>query len=109
MGRIPAAANAATLLVELSGDAIKPERVADVALGVRLRAYGFERYKTKRRDDEQQAARSGSSSPSAMFRPRKKRLPHASAVAEGVLIARDLVNEPANVLTRKSLPIAPAA
>ena len=31
---------------------VKPERAADLALGVRLRAYAFDRYKTKRKDDE---------------------------------------------------------
>src|SRR5208337_3416315 len=53
MGRIPPAAASATLLVDLPGGAIKPERGADIALGVRLRAYAFEHYKTKRRDDEE--------------------------------------------------------
>ena len=35
---------------------IKPERIADIALGVSLRAYAFERYKTKRKDGEEKAA-----------------------------------------------------
>ncbi len=34
---------------------MKPERVADIALGVRLRAYAFDRYKTKRKEDEERA------------------------------------------------------
>ena len=53
MGRIPPAATNATILVDLPGGAIKPQATADIALGVQLRAYAFERYKTKRRDDEQ--------------------------------------------------------
>ena len=53
MGRVPAAANLATVLVDLPGGMVRPERAADVALGVQLRAYGFERYKTKRKDDEE--------------------------------------------------------
>jgi leucyl aminopeptidase len=99
MGRIPAAANAATLLAELSGDAIKPERVADIALGVRLRAYEFERYKTKRRDDVQQAGEVKVTVVAGNVAGVKKAFAACEAVAEGVLIARDLVNEPANVLT----------
>jgi leucyl aminopeptidase len=99
MGRIPAAANAATLLAELSGDAIKPERVADIALGVRLRAYAFERYKTKRRDDEQQAGEVKVTVAAGNVAGAKKAFAACEALAEGVLIARDLVNEPANVLT----------
>src|SRR5215467_13362477 len=48
MGKIPAAAGDATLIADLPGGAFKPERAADLALGVELRAYSFERYKTKR-------------------------------------------------------------
>ena len=51
MGRIPAAAGEATILADLPGGSLKPERVADLALGVQLRAYTFDRYKTKRKDD----------------------------------------------------------
>ena len=35
--------------------AIKPDQVADIALGARLRAYAFDRYKTKRKEDEERA------------------------------------------------------
>ena len=34
---------------------MKPEHVADFALGVRLRAYTFDRYKTKRKEGEEPA------------------------------------------------------
>jgi leucyl aminopeptidase len=98
MGRIPAAASAAMLLADLPGGAIKPERTADVALGVRLRAYAFERYKTKRRDDEQQADEVKVTVATGNVAGMKKAFAGCEAVGEGVLIARDLVNEPANVL-----------
>src|ERR1700704_614111 len=52
MGKIPPAARDAVLVADLPGDAYKPERTADMALGVQLRAYAFERYKTKRKDEE---------------------------------------------------------
>src|SRR5437667_6490133 len=51
MGQVPAAAAEATIVADLPGGAVKPERAADMALGVRLRAYAFDRYKTKRKDD----------------------------------------------------------
>jgi leucyl aminopeptidase len=97
MGRIPAAASEATIIADLPGG-IKPDRIADIALGVELRAYSFERYKTKRKEGEEKAAQlkvkiavAGVAAVEKAFAPR-------GAVAGGVAIARDLVNEPANVL-----------
>ena len=55
MGKIPASATAATIVAELSGGALKPDQVAELALGIRLRAYAFDRYKTKRKDEEERA------------------------------------------------------
>src|SRR4249920_2920424 len=98
MGRIPAAAAEVTILVDLPGGSLKPDRVADLALGVQLRAYTFDRYKTKRKEGEEKAAQikvtiavAGVAAVEKAFAPR-------GAVASGVVIARDLVNEPANVL-----------
>ena len=98
MGKIPAAAGDATILVDLPGGALKPDRIADLALGVQLRAYAFDRYKTKRKEAEERPAQvkvtiavAGVAAVEKAFAPRR-------AVADGVVIARDLVNEPANVL-----------
>ena len=44
------------MFAELPGGAMKPEQAADLAQGVRLRAYAFDRYKTKRKDDEKPPA-----------------------------------------------------
>ena len=98
MGRIPPSANRATLLVDLPGGALKPQRIAAIALGAELRAYGFERYKTKRKEDEQQASEIKLTIASAAVAAAKKAFEACRTVGEGVLIARDLVNEPANVL-----------
>jgi leucyl aminopeptidase len=97
MGKLPASAEAATVLAELPDGAMSAEQAADLAQGARLRAYAFDRYKTKRKDDE----RTGSvtlgiavADPPAVraaFRSRE-------AVADGIDMARDLVNEPANIL-----------
>jgi leucyl aminopeptidase len=103
MGRIPAAAASATLLADLPGGAIKPERTADIALGAQLRAYAFERYKTKRKDDEQQAGEVKVTIATGNVAGAKKAFAACAAVGGGVLIARDLVNEPANVLTPEEL------
>src|SRR2546430_5813763 len=57
MGKIPAAVSDATLIADLPGGAFKPERAADLALGAQLRAYEFERYKTKRKEEEEKSAK----------------------------------------------------
>jgi leucyl aminopeptidase len=63
-----------------------------------LRAYSFDRYKTKRNDDDAKPASAlvtiGVAEPGAT----RKAWVAREAVAEGVVLARDLVNEPANIL-----------
>jgi leucyl aminopeptidase len=98
MGKIPAAAGVATIIADFPGGAVKPERIADIALGVRLRAYAFERYKTKRKDDEEKSAEVAVTIATAGAAAVEKAFASRSAVANGVTIARDLVNEPANIL-----------
>src|ERR1043165_1828555 len=55
-GRLPASAGEATVLLELGSGAVKADAAADVALGASMRAYTFDRYKTRRKDrsEEQQ-------------------------------------------------------
>jgi leucyl aminopeptidase len=98
MGKIPASANAATILADLPGGGIKADRVADIALGVELRAYSFERYKTKRKDNEDKPAEVKVTIAVAGVAAVEKAYVSRGAVASGVTIARDLVNEPANIL-----------
>jgi leucyl aminopeptidase len=98
MGKVPAAASEVTILAELPGGALKPEQAADVALGARLRLYAFDRYKTKRNDDD---AKPGSANVTiGVAEPGATRKAWAArdAVADGVVLARDLVNEPPNIL-----------
>ena len=69
-------------------------RVEELALGMTLRAYEFDAYKTKDSDsaDEIVIAHTKSDEAEAAFAP-------LYAVADGVRMTRDLTNEPANVLT----------
>ena len=72
---------------------------ADFALGLRLRAYRFDKYKTRRKDLEDNGAEPpdfviGSSHAVAARAAGQERF----AIAEGVELARNLVNEPPNVL-----------
>jgi leucyl aminopeptidase len=72
---------------------------ADFALGLRLRGYRFDKYKTRKKDSEDNGAETpdfviGSSHAAAARVAAQERF----AVAEGVELARNLVNEPPNVL-----------
>ncbi len=76
---------------------------AEFALGARLRAYRFEKYKTKKVDAEE-SDREPMSLTIAVAAPEAARAAHLAreAVAEGVEMARTLVNEPPNVLFPES-------
>jgi leucyl aminopeptidase len=98
MGKVPPSASRVTLIADLPGHEFKPEEVADLALGVRLRAYSFDRYKTKQKEGEERAKETRIAIAVAGAAAVQKAFLSRDAVADGVTIARDLVNEPANVL-----------
>jgi leucyl aminopeptidase len=98
MGRIPAAASAATVVLDLADGALKPDAAADVALGASLRAYSFDRYKTKRKEGEEPPAKTRVTLGVADVAAARKAWVGRQAVAAGVILARDLVNEPPNIL-----------
>ncbi|HEX4158121.1 MAG TPA: leucyl aminopeptidase [Rhizomicrobium sp.] len=69
-----------------------------LAMGARLRCYTFNRYRTKDRDEHEPTLKEiavATSDPQAA----KRTFAAMDAVAEGVFLARDLVNEPPNVLS----------
>ena len=97
-------APAAHVFLEGTGGDVAPADVASFALGALLRGYKFQKYKTKARKTKDAAA-------DANERTLKKLVIHcadpraaaqafapARAIADGVMLARDLVNEPANIL-----------
>jgi len=94
----------ATLVAEPAdlGEAGPDAFAADLALGAALRSYTFKKYRTRKDDNDQAAdARNGlqtltvlCSKPDAAAKAYAAR----KAIAEGVFLARDLVNEPANIL-----------
>jgi len=98
MGKVPSAATQAVIFAELSGGALKPDQAAEVALGVQLRAYVFDRYKTKRKEGEEPPAKPQVNIAVGNPAAARKAWQGREAVADGVVMARDLVNEPANVL-----------
>jgi leucyl aminopeptidase len=78
------------------GDVLRA--AADFLLGMRLRAYRFDQYKTKKKPDEEPEGRVDVTfavdDPAGMRGEAKD----SEAVAAGVLTARSLINEPANIL-----------
>src|SRR5262249_28067976 len=97
MGKVPPSATEATVFAELPGG-LGPEQAADLAQGIALRAYAFDRYKTKRKDDDRPPANRAITVCVSDVAAARNAYASRAAVAKGVLIARDLVNEPANVL-----------
>ncbi len=97
-GRIPASATDATVVLELADGPLKADAAADLALGTTLRAYTFDRYKTKRKEGEEAPAKGRVTLGVADVAAARKAWASRQAVADGVVLARDLVNEPPNVL-----------
>jgi len=98
LGKVPSAARSATIFAEFSSSAAKPDQTADLALGARLRGYRFDRYKTKLKEGETKPEAKAVTIAVADAAAARKAYASRAAIGEGVLIARDLVNEPANVL-----------
>ncbi len=98
MGRVPSAAPQATIVAELAAGALKVEQVTDVALGARLRGYQFDHYKTKRKEGDDRADKVDVNIACANPGAVERAWARAVGLAEGVVWARDLTNEPANVL-----------
>lgn len=93
--KLPAGRSASVLFDIPGADAAA---AADFALGLSLKAYAFDKYKTKKKDDD-----SGLPGPVTVhltdFAAAKKQGKARDGLLDGIVIARDLVNEPPNVLT----------
>ncbi|MBX3553507.1 MAG: leucyl aminopeptidase [Pseudolabrys sp.] len=98
LSKVPVAEAQATVFAETAAGAMTAQQAADVATGARLRAYAFDRYKTKKKDDDKRPAGATLTVAVSDVAAANKALAPNAAIAEGVVIARDLVNEPANVL-----------
>lgn len=75
----------------------KAELAAHLAFGARLRSYAFDKYRTRNLDEYQRKLKSVT-----LITPdvaaAKKAYAGLAAVADGIFLARDLVNEPPNIL-----------
>jgi leucyl aminopeptidase len=86
------------MVADLPDGGVKPDRAIDLALGIKLRRYSFDRYKSRRKEDEEKAAQLKVIMAVSAVAAVQRAFAASDAVADGVLLARDLVNEPANVL-----------
>lgn len=78
---------------------IAGDEAADVALGMILRSYKFNRYKTRKNDENGEPKHAPKITIATVdTHGAKKAFEAAEAIADGVIQARNLVNEPANVL-----------
>jgi leucyl aminopeptidase len=101
LGRIKGGAETEVVL-DLNGlKGAKVEGVdlaAHLALGAKLKSYTFDRYRTKDLEDRVQTVKKITISTGEAAAARRA-FARLEAVAEGVFLARDLVNEPPNVLS----------
>jgi leucyl aminopeptidase len=100
------AATALSLIAEApEKTATAPDELAALlAYGVLLRSYSFRKYRTTRKPDDDNGKTDNDKKPSVLLihckdpRAAEKAFADKLAIAEGVFVARDLVNEPANAL-----------
>ena len=88
-----------SVVVDVDGAEPSPADVAALVFGILLRSYTFDKYKTKKDSGNSAPAKTAKvtimcANPTAA----KKEFATAEAIADGVTLARDLVNEPANIL-----------
>src|SRR6266404_5345908 len=97
-GKLRAGNGAVTIIAELPSGAMEPYQSAAIASGLRLRAYKFDRYKTKKKEGEDAALRADVSLAVADVAAARKAFVPSAHIVDGVIVARELVNEPPNVL-----------
>ena len=97
LGKLGAGATALVLFDLPEAPADAGAAAAQLALGGWLRAYKFDLYKSKKKKDDAESE-GASEITLAVADPAAVALPGAQSLAEGVVLARNLVNEPANAL-----------
>ncbi len=99
MAAIGADANA-MILAQTGDNPLDSAQIGDIMLGLKLRCYKFDKYLTKasKKDDDNADKKQTITIGTANLAAAKKACADADAVSDGVILARDLVNEPANIL-----------
>src|SRR5882762_2460873 len=97
-GKLNAGSDAVTVIAELPDAGMTSDAAAEIASGVRLRAYKFDRYKTRKKDGENEPVKAEVSIAVHDVAAAKKAFAPDAHIVDGVIMARELVNEPPNVL-----------
>ncbi|MGA7805192.1 leucyl aminopeptidase [Bradyrhizobium sp.] len=97
-GKLNSGSEAVTVIAELPDNPMDPGQAAAMASGIRLRAYRFDRYKTKKADGDDGALNADVSLAVEDVAAARKAFAPVAHVVDGIVMARDLVNEPPNVL-----------
>ncbi len=87
-----------TVFLDAPGVSVGASEAAGFALGMLLRGYSFDTYKTKKGDDEDAAKQVDVTIVTADPDAARKAFGDSEAVAGGVVLARDMINLPPNVL-----------
>jgi leucyl aminopeptidase len=74
------------------------ELAARLAFGMKLRAYRFDKYKTKKKDENGKVKLAKAVIMSDATAKARRTFSDLAKLADGIFFARDLVNEPANIL-----------
>ncbi len=87
------------IFTDIAGVEFSADNAADLALGMVLRSYSFDTYKTRKKDNgKDDDGPVNVTIVTAQSTAAKRQFAIRQAIADGVALARDLVNEPANVL-----------
>jgi leucyl aminopeptidase len=97
-GKLNSGSEAVTVMAELPEAAMSSAEAAAVASGARLRAYRFDRYKTKKKDGDNGPLGANISIAVEDVAAARKASAGTGHIVDGVVLARELVNEPPNVL-----------
>ena len=93
-------ARSAVAILDVPGLDVGPAEAVEFASGLLLGAYSFDAYKTKKSEDDGDESPKKTKITVVVRDPAaaRKAFAEAQGLVEGVCLARDLVNEPANIL-----------
>ena len=80
-------------MLDWPGISVSAVQAGEFALGARLRSYAFERYKTKKKPDAEDKSATHLTLLLAEHAAAAREGSEAQTLAQGVVIARDLINE----------------
>lgn len=90
-------ASHASICLSIYGQEMETQNIIDFAMGLRLRHYKFDKYQT-RKDDEKKTKSVKVTLQLENIDAAKAQIEQAENLSDAVILARNLVNEPANIL-----------